>query len=553
MKTPLPHGSPRALLGRAARSGDAAAAWDVFEAYANTETAQMDLHAYNALLGLLVDKPEKFQSVMRHMSCAGVKPNEATLTLQVRRLLAMDDLNAAAEVVWGARRLGIRPKRRLYAGLLDKLTDAGRLSAAAKVTVSMDAGGLTPGEDQLVGLSEMCARASSRAALAHLAQSAGMNENPVDTFATGVRHSGATSSHGAVATESHEGDVGSTSGETFMTSTLLAASRRLSSSPVTWLASLLDTLVAQHDVLTHRSFERLRAALRGTPGWSVREVSIGASDGICSGCGTSLASAPLTSEQRAIFGESLLLAARERGSFHSERLREFGQWVSARRYSYIIDGANVAYRLQNFSGGQFSYKQVQMIMDVVESRTGQPPLLVLPIAYVTGTRVPNHTQKKRSGPTKQSLPRTPSDESIVRRWRQSPHLWTVPDGADDDWYWMLATLVCNGGAESTTLVVTNDGMRDHASAAVLQQHQAIFRRWAQRHVAKFDFTHAWTEDVVAPQVTITDPPPLAICSQATRAGDGRAWHLPKGTDGDAWLCIATDDVDSGRECADAGV
>lgn len=202
---------------------------------------------------------------------------------------------------------------------------------------------------------------------------------------------------------------------------------------------------------------------------------------------------------------------------------------------------------QNFIGGHFSYEQVQMIVTEVERRCGRPPLLVLPAPYVMKDRVPNHTQKRGTQPAKQALTRTPAQEIIVRQWVDGGHLWTVPDGADDDWYWMVATLSCTShdtaahhpsAAQPATRVVTNDSMRDHATAAMLQLDRRAFRRWAQHHVAGFDFSFPWLAGKPEPRVSLAEPPPFIVCSQAAAAGDGRSWHLPKGPDGGAWLCIS---------------
>jgi proteinaceous RNase P len=181
-----------------------------------------------------------------------------------------------------------------------------------------------------------------------------------------------------------------------------------------------------------------------------------------------------------------------------------------------------------------------MVISEVERRCGQPPLLVLPASYVMYSKVPNHTQKRGSTPVKQPLPRSPAQEAIVKQWLEGGHLWAVPDGADDDWYWMVATLSCSrqesDDSHPSTRVVTNDGMRDHATAAVLQLDRRAFRRWAQRHVAGFDFSFPWLPGKAEPKVSIVDPPPFIVCSQAAATGDGRSWHLPKGPEGDAWLC-----------------
>jgi proteinaceous RNase P len=184
---------------------------------------------------------------------------------------------------------------------------------------------------------------------------------------------------------------------------------------------------------------------------------------------------------------------------------------------------------------------VQLILAEVERRSGRPPLLVLPALYLTSGKVPNHTQKRGIMTVKQPQTRTPAQEAIVRQWLEGGHLLAVPDGADDDWYWMVATLSCSSHEAAglpSTRVVTNDGMRDHATAAVLQLDRRAFRRWAQHHVAGFDFSFPWLPGKAEPSVSISDPPMFNVCSQAAAANGARSWHMPREPNGDAWLCIS---------------
>ncbi len=52
-----------------------------------------------------------------------------------------------------------------------------------------------------------------------------------------------------------------------------------------------------------------------------------------------------------------------------------------------MDGPNVAYTKQNFEGGKFSYRQVELVVDKLRERGGRI-LVVLPFAY-TMRRIPN--------------------------------------------------------------------------------------------------------------------------------------------------------------------
>jgi len=195
---------------------------------------------------------------------------------------------------------------------------------------------------------------------------------------------------------------------------------------------------------------------------------------------------------------------------------------------------------------------VDLLVKEVERRCGAPPLLVLPAHYLRGEVVPNHTQmrfSKPSKPYKGAHQRTEAQAAIVHRWRASEHVWAVGEGADDDIYWMMATLVRSEAArgaaggpraeEPSIRVVTNDGMKDHARAAERAFDRRVFRRWAAHHVAHFSFSQPCTAERTHVQVILNDPPSFLVCCHANDAsGPRRAWHLPRGPDGDAWLCVS---------------
>ena len=62
-------------------------------------------------------------------------------------------------------------------------------------------------------------------------------------------------------------------------------------------------------------------------------------------------------------------------------------------------------------------------------------------------------------------------------------LYSVPNGADDDWYWMFVT-VMEGFNERPGYVITNDLMRDHKLAFM---EPRPFTRWRMSHVTHFEF------------------------------------------------------------------
>jgi hypothetical protein len=53
-----------------------------------------------------------------------------------------------------------------------------------------------------------------------------------------------------------------------------------------------------------------------------------------------------------------------------------------RPFTAIIDGANVAYYMQNFAGGSFNFHQIQFMVEALE-KMNENPLVILPYKYAT--------------------------------------------------------------------------------------------------------------------------------------------------------------------------
>lgn len=156
-------------------------------------------------------------------------------------------------------------------------------------------------------------------------------------------------------------------------------------------------------------------------------------------------------------------------------------------------------------------------------RSGRRPLLVLHARHVQDKKVP------------------PAYLPLVRQWRESGILYTVPYRSNDDWFWLCAT-VRRGGR---TLVVTNDQMRDHHFQMLSRK---TFLRWRERHQALFSFGGAQRDGTRV--VKVEEPPVFSRCIQGPwTMGEGqgqaegkRRWHLPLAESQD-WLCV----VDGRRE------
>ena len=133
------------------------------------------------------------------------------------------------------------------------------------------------------------------------------------------------------------------------------------------------------------------------------------------------------------------------------------------KFDVIIDGANVGYFQQNFTGAprHVDYRQIDSVVQHFV-RLGKKVLLVMHQRHFT-----HHQMPQRFRP-------------ILHHWNQEGILFQTPAGMNDDWFWMHAALVLGPG----TLVLTNDEMRDHHFQMLSPRS---FLRWKDRHQVHFSF------------------------------------------------------------------
>ena len=116
----------------------------------------------------------------------------------------------------------------------------------------------------------------------------------------------------------------------------------------------------------------------------------------------------------------------------------------------------------------------------------------------------------------------------MRSWLSRDLVWACPEGSNDDWYWMYATVV--GGAEAR--VLTNDEMRDHCFGMAAPR---FFPRWKARHVVRFNFSHGEAAGRPMPTLALEQPPAYSREIQS----DGGDWHFPPTASSNAeWLCFS---------------
>jgi hypothetical protein len=195
-----------------------------------------------------------------------------------------------------------------------------------------------------------------------------------------------------------------------------------------------------------------------------------------------------------------------------------------------VDAANVAYFNQNFETGRFSYKQVELVVDKLLERNLKV-LVVIPHCYAAveaGDSIPNSVRWTKpgagagagaggaggagaggtggsgagagAGVSRRGLsPVSAEDCAVIRRLEEKGRLYVVPRGANDDWYWLYATIY--EGRRSPALVVSNDLMRDHKVAFI---EPKPFLRWRNSQITYFGLSKAVEEDKVdeSPQVGV---------------------------------------------------
>jgi len=250
---------------------------------------------------------------------------------------------------------------------------------------------------------------------------------------------------------------------------------------------------------------------------------------------------------------------------------------------YVVDGANVAYHRQNFVGGKFSYRQIELVVKKLEKkitvekaaaaataarssrtssytkRPGKKPhtaspsrsstqnfeekesskiLVILPHAYVQRI-VPNMSKNFE----KRAELVSKEDRAIIDKLKADKMLYVVPPGCNDDWYWMFATV--SDGGDTRAHVVTNDLMRDHKVAfSPSQKHSdACFKRWRESNIIHFDFSKAAEKEHPTPEVILVEPSPVTREMQTisntnqTGAKFPKRIHIPA-VDRSSWGCFS---------------
>lgn len=154
-------------------------------------------------------------------------------------------------------------------------------------------------------------------------------------------------------------------------------------------------------------------------------------------------------------------------------------------------------------------------MEELESK-GENVLVVWPERYMNKL-IPNSTRFASLTRRRTAL----SDEclALMADWESRGMLYRAPDGANDDWLWMVATVAYDN---LPVLVVSNDLMRDHRLALL---PEVPFLRWKRTQIIHYRFTRPGYEGLQCkPVIELRPPPPFTRDVQKCRQKN--VWHLP---------------------------
>ncbi|CAI8600447.1 unnamed protein product [Vicia faba] len=257
----------------------------------------------------------------------------------------------------------------------------------------------------------------------------------------------------------------------------------------------------------------------GKGDWVVSRTSVDG-DGICRGCGEQLVCVDIDDEEMEKFASSVAALAVEREV--KANFSEFQGWLEKHDgYEAIVDGANVGLYQQNFAEGGFSIQQLDdVVKELYNQSGGKWPLVIL------------HNKRVRG------LMENPSSRKLVEEWMKNGVLYTTPNGSNDDWYWLYATV------KLRCLLVTNDEMRDHIFELLGSN---FFNQWKERHQVHYTF--------IKGKLKLQMPPSYSLVIQESEKG---SWHVPLGlgTSNESskpWLCVTRTTADDAVATVSNGV
>jgi Zc3h12a-like Ribonuclease NYN domain len=301
----------------------------------------------------------------------------------------------------------------------------------------------------------------------------------------------------------------------------------------------------------------------------VSKVHVDPATGECTRTGVRLRLIQLTAAERLKLKDTIVSMARSgqekfeqesvskspkrktRKSVDQELLRFF-DWLDQREgepFTVVVDAANVAYYLQNFDEGRFSFHQIQFVVDALE-KLGERPLVILPNKYSLPYFYVTIGIGSARGPKKQV--QTPEELEILSGLRESGKLYVVPAGCLDDYFWIIASVSeqteARKGADlqvepgdslrwpgTRPVLVSNDQMRDHKLEML---EPMLFRRWYSNFIVIYSFSGFLGEARTSAEIGFS---PAKFYSREIQGNPDNAqsmvWHFPLEDAPDEWLCL----------------
>ena len=269
----------------------------------------------------------------------------------------------------------------------------------------------------------------------------------------------------------------------------------------------------------------------------------------------------------AAFSEGVAALARARERSPAGAFDAFAAWCELNGpFDAVVDGANVALFGQNWAHGDFSFAQLEAVVEELKRRLGpgSKTLVVLhrsrlaapPARDADGRRVLRSLAAEAAAVATDPSSCAPSATAPQPLPAQAL-LYAAPHGSNDDWYWLHAAVA----AGARGLVVSNDEMRDHVFQLLSPRFAA---RWKDRHQARYSFQGNYHPGSSAlypianggggggsggcgVSARLLLPPPFSECSQRLpRTG---AWLFPRAV---AAAAAAEEGGDERREGGEGG-
>lgn len=482
---------------------------------------------YNSLLNVC-SKAEHLPAALQlfeDMQCANIKHSEQAYLALIRCYAADGKIDTALRLIEEMEALAIEPRLRTYHPIFEAICATGNTLHALSMIRTMHSRGIFPKSEQMALLIETAAKSGAlqdhetRESLDSLISTLstellGMQFEEMQRLVVALNKASPESVRdGGILVEAPEairGDVIEDKLDsegtaialnneyhfpvTYFTDTSPVPTSSDTSVPIGANNASSMTTYLQKYCLARKDLTT--AQQRNAMAAPACIVDIYDATSCCPNCGGELQKLFLEEDERRRVRAALTNIVSALSPGQNKSLEAFAEFLSKNdEFVYIVDGANVAYHKQNFDNGQFSYRQIDLVVNRLKER-GEKILVLLPYPYARRI-IPNSAKHKKG---KRVTYLTKEDQCILERFEEEGMLYVVPQWANDDWYWMFATV--NENRKNMAYVITNDLTRDHRLAFL---EPKPFVRWRTTQVVHFDFSHAAETGAGPPDVTFIEP------------------------------------------------